>query len=389
MGKIKLAILCLLLMAGGTAFFFYHAASAPALRELRSAYLTHQAALKKDPQSPALLYNEAWYLIQQGKDKAALQALNQAVQQAPQNPKYLYTRAWLYERLQQPAQAQHDLKSASRHPWTPNTLEEQLRLYAIQGKAAQGLSVVEKEMAKSLNPPLALLFWKMQYQQQLGQNDAALQSLNALAPNPDQLPAETQYTLYRQKAEMLSQQHDYPQAVATLQQLHALKATTASEQDQQKQYMQLLQWQRYTNPEDNLIALQDALKNAPHDKTLHYLRIDTLLEASQNETARSLLIEARNAAPEDPMLWCLQARYQWGQKAVDAALISLKEARERAKDHNSKVCVARESLRQLSEKNTAQALYQWQREQPFHEQLYPALQHPDFKTLRKALEPNP
>lgn len=390
MGKIKLAILCLLFIVGGTAFFFFNAESAPELRELRSAYLSHQQALKKDPQNAALLYNEAWYLMQFQQEKEALKALNQALQKSPQNPKYLYTRAWLYQRLQQPQKAQQDLNTARSIPWTPDTLSEQLRLYALKGQAEKGLRVVQRELAKSLTPSAELLFWQMEYQQQLGQTEAALNSLQKLAESQAPLSEALQYRLDTQKAELLARAHDYPQAVAILKQVRSLKHRPDTPEQAKSLEKQYLQWQRYTDPKANLQVLEDALKTNPRDKALHYLRLDTLLEANQLDSVRPLLIEARNTAPEDATLWCLQARYQWATKMPEAAAISWQEAQKRATDPASKTCLARERLRQLSGGDTlAPALRYWQQPDTPRDALYPALQHPDFKALRKALTPTP
>lgn len=386
MGKIKLAILCLLLMAGGTAFFFFNAEPAPELRALRSAYLAHQEVLKRDPQNPALLYNEAWYLIQLAQEKDALKALNQALKKAPQNPKYLYTRAWLYQRLQQAQKAQEDLVAASRHAWVPDTLNEQLRLYALKGEAKQGLEHVQRELSKSLTPATELLFWQMKYQQQLGQTDAALKSLNTLSESQGTLPPDLQYRLDTQKAALLARSQDYSQAVATLKQALALKPTSETPAQIQALQHQYLEWQRYTDPQANLLALEDALKASPRDQALHLLRLDTLLEAKAMDTVRPLLIEARNAAPEDATLWCLQARYQWATQMPEAAAISLQEAQKRATTPGAKTCVAREHLRQLSNGPSPEAaLRYWQQPDTPRASLYPALQHPDFKSLRKAL----
>lgn len=384
MGKIKLTILCLLLLAGLAALFWLNAESTPDLRSFRSAYTQHQKDLKKSPRDARLLYNEAWFLAQQKQYKEALTPLNQALKTAPQNAKYLYTRAWILQQLHQPDQAAQDLKQAKALNWQPATLSEQLRLHRLTQTPKEGLAKVQREMAKTLNPPAGLLYWRSIFYDELQQPQQALEDIEQLLKATD-MPETLARELQFKKAELYAQQHLYKQAVSALNQL--IQTTQADPDTPENWKHQLFNWQRYSDPAANIKALEVALKASPQDKTLHYLRMDSLLENGDFEQARTRLIEAREAAPEDPVLWCLQSRYQWHQKQWDAAKISLQEAQRSPATAGSSLCIAREKLRQLSQPDTlSQAINYWQQHPQWQQDLYPAFMHQDFKILRKSLE---
>lgn len=388
MGKIKVMFLCLLLGITGVALYFINTKPDPMLRELSAAYKSHQEQLKKAPQDPRLLYNEAWFLAQQQKYREALAPINKALKHAPDHARYLYTRAWLHQQLGEDPQAAKDIARARNLPFQPRDLTESLRIHLLNKTPAEGLKKLEYELAKQLEPPEGLFYWRSLFQEQLQQYEAAITDLNRLlpsqeAPAPTVLDSEIQSRLLLQRAALYEKVGQYAQALKDLKRASTLEDTPLSDTAQQNLTSQIFALQRYSDPERNIAALQNAIQDRFEDKSLHYLLIDSLLEKGDLPAAKDKLLKARNAAPEDPTLWCLQARYQFAEKNVQAAKITLKEAQKRDREHKN-TCIARETLRQLDDPD--QALRYWKANPAMQAALTPALQHKDFKNLRKSLE---
>lgn len=388
MGKIKVMFLCLLIGITGVAYFFLSTKPNPTLRDLSAAYQTHQQQLKKNPRDPRLLYNEAWFLGQQQKYAEALTFIQQALNTSPKHPKYLYTRAWLYQKLGKPAKANRDIALAKTLPLNDQDLIETLRIHLLNNSPAEGLKKVDYELAKQLEPPQGLFYWRSLFHTQLKAYDAALGDLdrllkpNGMPPAPP-LAEYLQAKLLQERATLHDKQGHYKEALSDLKAALELKKSELTDPQKQALQYQVFHLQRYSDPDSNIAALKLALKDHFQDKNLHYLLIDSLLEKGELPTAKEKLLKARTIAPEDATLWCLQARYQFAENNLKAAKISLQEAQKQDTEGKNP-CIARETLRQLSD--TKKALRYWNSHVSIQPLLSPALQHKDFENLRKSLE---
>lgn len=388
MGKIKVMFLCLLLGITGTAFYFLHTKPDPALREMSAAYQTHQEQLKKNPRNPQLLYNEAWFLGKRQKYAEALVFIQQALDASPNQPKYLYTRAWLYQKLAQETKANKDISRAKELSLGTQTFTEALRLHLLNNAPAEGLKAVEEELAKQLDPPSGLIYWRSLFHTQLKNTDAALEDLDRLLKPKETATAHPlseslRAHLLQERSTLHEKQGRYKEALSDLKTVLSLKNAELNISQKQALQSQLYHLQRYSDPESNITDLKRALEKHFQEKPLHYLLIDSLLEKGDLPTAKEKLINAREKSPEDATLWCLQARYQFADKNPEAAKITLQEAKKRDTEKQN-LCIVRETLRQLTD--TTQALNYWKAHPSLQPALSPALQHKDFKSLRKAIE---
>lgn len=388
MGKIKVMFLCLLIGITGIAFFLMNTKPDPALRELGAAYEIHQEQLKKSPRDPQLLYNEAWFLAKAKKHAEALVFIQKSLQYAPNKARSLYTRAWIYEQQGENAKAAKDITQAKALPFEPQSLTESLRIHLLNKTPAEGLKKVNYELAKQLDPPQGLFYWRSLFQEQLQHYEEAIADIERLLPKseaqpPQVLSGDVHSELLLQRASLYEKLKQHKEALKDLKAVAALENSGLSAEAQQNVESRIFALQRYSDPDSNIAALQNALQDHFQDKNLHYLLIDSLLEKGDLASAKEKLLKARAASPEDPTLWCLQARYQFAEKNSDAARVTLQEAQKRDPG-NQNMCVVRETLRQLTD--PAQALSYWNAHPAMQAALLPALEHKDFKNLRKSLE---